>query len=104
MLSITPTMWRMLHITLPTFNYSHCLFNNVTNFFLWAGGGNICLLKYKKIHTIIQWLYTYYIIYNEKLDISNKVSIPKYCQAPKMANDKKEEVQLIYLSKDIMRR
>ena len=26
-------------------------------------------------YTIIQWLYTYYIIYNEKLDSNNKVSI-----------------------------
>ena len=43
-------------------------------------------------------------MYNETLDINNKVSIYKYCQAPKMANDKKEAFQHIYLSKDIMSR
>ena len=60
----------------------------------------------QKIHTIIQWICTctYYIIYNETLDINNKVSIYKYCQSPKMAHNKKEGVQHIFLLKDIMSR
>ena len=48
-----------------------------------------------EIHTIIQRLYTYYIIYNEKLDSNNKVSVHICCHAPKMANNKEEAVQLI---------
>ena len=45
---------------------------------------------------------TCYIIDTEKLDNNNKVFIHNYCHAPKMANDKGEEVRLIYLSKNIM--
>ena len=59
-------------------------------------------IKIQEIYTIIQWLYTYYIIYNKKLDSNNKVSIHNYCHAPKMANDKEKAVQLMYLSKDIL--
>ena len=47
---------------------------------------------------------TCYIIDTEKLHNNNKVSIHIYFHAPKMANDKEEEVRLIYLSKDIMSR
>ena len=62
-------------------------------------------IEIQKIYTIIQWQYTYYyIIYNKKLDSNNEVSIHIYCHALKMANDKEESVQLIYLSKDIMSR
>ena len=59
-------------------------------------------IEIQELHTIIQWIYTYYIIYNETLDINKKVSIHNSCQTPKMANDKKEAVLLIYLSKNIM--
>ena len=45
-----------------------------------------------------------YIIDNEKLDSNNKVSVHNCCHAPRMANDKKEAVQLMYLTKDIMSR
>ena len=31
-------------------------------------------IEIQEIYTIIQWLYTYYIIDNEKLDGNNKVS------------------------------
>ena len=41
--------------------------------------------------------YTYYIIDNEKLVSNNKVSIHNYCHAPRMASDKEEAVQLMYL-------
>ena len=53
-------------------------------------------IKIQEIYTIIQWLYTYYIIYNEKLDSNNKVSIHNYCHAPKIANHKEKAVQLMY--------
>ena len=56
------------------------------------------------LYNTIQWLCAYYIIDNGKLDSSNKVSIHKYCHAPKMVNDTEEAVQLIYLSKGIMSR
>ena len=44
------------------------------------------------------------ILHNEKLDSKNKVFIHNCCHAPKMANDKEEALQLMYLSKDIMNR
>ena len=49
-------------------------------------------------------IYIYYIIDNDKLDSSNKISIHNCCHAPKMASDKEEAVQLMYLSKNIMNR
>ena len=59
-------------------------------------------IEIQEIYTIIQCLYTYYIIDNKKFDSNNKVSIDNCCHAPKIANDKKEAVQLMYLSKNIM--
>ena len=61
-------------------------------------------IKIQEIYTIIQWLYTYCMKDNNKLGSNNKVSIQNYCHAPKMANDKTETVQFIYLLKDIMSR
>ena len=64
-------------------------------------------IEIQEIYTILQWLYTYYIIDNEKLELldsNNKVSIRNCCHAPTTANDKEEGVQLMYLSKDIMSR
>ena len=55
-------------------------------------------IEIQEIYTVIQWLFRYYIIDIEKLYSNNKVSIHNYCYAPKMANDKEEVVQLIYLS------
>ena len=49
-------------------------------------------------------LLIYIIIDNDKLDSRNKVSINNSCHAPKIANDKEETVQRMYLSKDIMSR
>ena len=40
----------------------------------------------------------------KKLDNNNKVYIHNYCHAPKIANNKEESVQVIYLSKDIVSR
>ena len=61
-------------------------------------------IEIQEIYTVIQWLFRYYIIDIEKLYSNNKVSIHNYCYALKMANDKEEVVQLIYLSKHIMTR
>ena len=54
-------------------------------------------IEIQEICTILQRLYTYYIIDNEKLNSINDVTIHNYCHAPKIANDKEEAVQLIYL-------
>ena len=54
-------------------------------------------LAIQEIYTIIQWICTYYITDNEKLDSNNKVSVHNCSHAPKMANDKEEAVQLMHL-------
>ena len=61
-------------------------------------------IEIQEIYSTIQLLYTYSIIDNEKLDSNNRVYMHNCCHAPRMANDKEEAVQLMYLSKDIMRR
>ena len=52
-------------------------------------------MKIQVIYTILQRLYTNFIIYNEKLDSNGMISIHNYCHAPKMASNKEEAVQLI---------
>ena len=59
-------------------------------------------IEIQKIYTMA--IYILHNIYNKKLDSNNKASIHNYCHAPKMAKAKEEVVQLIYFSKDIMRR
>ena len=54
-------------------------------------------IEIHEIYTIIQWLYTYYIIDNKKLNSNKKVAIHDCCHTPRMANDKEEEVQLTCL-------
>ena len=36
-------------------------------------------IEIQEKYAIIQWLYTYYLIKNEKLDNNNKVFIHQYC-------------------------
>ena len=40
----------------------------------------------------------------KKLHNNNNIYIHNYCRAHNITKDKEEEVQLIYLSKDIMKR
>ena len=52
-------------------------------------------IEVQEIYTIIQWLYTYSMIDNEKLHSNNKVSIYIIiAMRAKMANDKAEAFSL----------
>ena len=72
-----------------------------TIFVIYNIEGSVYFIEIQVIYTIIQGLYTNYIIYIAKLGSNNMVLVPiqNYCYALK-----EEEVQLIYLLKDTMNR